>query len=96
MARETGAGIDLLICDINLHAPLDGFDVAWALAVANPRMKVLLMSAADQTPRKMADSWRFLAKPFAIESFLDCVCTLLGEAVRPRSLPYQRDPLPES
>jgi DNA-binding NarL/FixJ family response regulator len=45
MAQKLGQRIELLISDINLSASIDGVELARELAMANPSMKVLLMSA---------------------------------------------------
>ena len=76
IARKIGRPIDLLISDINLSAGMSGVDLARELAVTNPSMKVLLMSGGDCTQYEIAPAWQFLAKPFPVEVFLDCVSAL--------------------
>jgi len=81
-ARNFGGRIDLLISDINLSASLNGIDLARALVTRTPSMKVLLISAADRPQCEIPKGWRFLAKPFNLESFLQCVRALTGLASR--------------
>jgi CheY-like chemotaxis protein len=76
IARKLGRRIALLISDVNLSASLNGVELARELAMADPSMKVLLMSAADGPGCEIPSTWRFLAKPFSIKSLLDCVITL--------------------
>jgi DNA-binding NtrC family response regulator len=86
MARVAGGPIDLLISDINLSTFINGIDLARELAVTNPSMKVLLISAADSPQSEIPSTWRFLAKPFSMQSFLDCVNVLC-----PPALPHAYD-----
>ena len=72
-ARNIPGRIDLLISDIDLRAPINGVDLARALTRANPSMNVLLMSAAEKPPLGIPKTWRFLPKPFTLESFLACI-----------------------
>jgi DNA-binding response OmpR family regulator len=77
MAQKIGAPIDVLISDIDLSACMNGIELARQLAMANPSLKVLWMSAADCPQCEIPASWRFLAKPFTTQSFLDRVRALL-------------------
>lgn len=83
IARKIGRPIDLLISDINLSAGISGVDLARELAVTNPSMKVLLMSGGDSTQYEISPAWQFLAKPFPIEVFLDCVNALCCSGSEP-------------
>lgn len=76
VACKIGRPIDLLISDINLSADINGIDLARELAATNPSMKVLLMSAGDCPQYGIAPAWQFLAKPFPIKIFLECVNAL--------------------
>jgi two-component system, response regulator PdtaR len=73
IARELGRPIDLLISDIELGDAKTGIDLAGEIAAGNPLMQVLLISGRDRPPREIPPGWRFLAKPFAIAAFLECV-----------------------
>jgi len=81
-ARNFAGRIDLLISDVNLSASLNGVDLARALITRTPSMKVLLISAADRPQCEIPPAWRFLAKPFSMESFLECVRALSDSASR--------------
>jgi DNA-binding NtrC family response regulator len=75
-ARSMDSPIELLISDIDLSSSMNGIDLARQLLFANPSMKVLLMSGSDGPPAEMPRNWRFVSKPFSIQSFLDCVLDL--------------------
>jgi DNA-binding response OmpR family regulator len=77
MARKIGGPIDVLISDIDLSAHMNGIELGRRLVIANPSMKVLLISAADCPQYEIPSAWRFLAKPFTTQSFLDRVSALL-------------------
>jgi DNA-binding response OmpR family regulator len=76
IARKLGRRIELLISDVNLSASINGVELARNLARANPSMKVLLISGADSPVCEIPLTWRFLAKPFSVQSLLDCVIAL--------------------
>jgi DNA-binding NtrC family response regulator len=76
IARKIGRPINLLISDINLCAGISGIDLARELAATNPGLKVLLTSGGDCPQYEISPAWQFLAKPFPIEVFLDCVNAL--------------------
>jgi DNA-binding NtrC family response regulator len=76
MARSVGGPIDLLISDIDLSTFLNGVDLARELAITNPSMNVLLISGGDCPQCQIPATWRFLPKPFSIQSLLDCVNAL--------------------
>ena len=75
-ARSIDSPIELLISDIDLSSSMNGIDLARQLVAANPSMKVLLMFGTDRAPREMSQTWRFVSKPFSIQSLLDCVLDL--------------------
>jgi DNA-binding NtrC family response regulator len=76
IVRKCTKPIDLLISDINLTTHITGIDLAQELVRTNPAMKGLLISGTDCPPRGMPPAWRFLSKPFTVESFLACVALL--------------------
>ena len=76
IALKIGRPIDLLISDINLSAGISGIDLACELAATNPSMKILLMSGVDRAQYEISPAWQFLAKPFPVKIFLDCVNAL--------------------
>jgi DNA-binding response OmpR family regulator len=76
MARMSARPIDLLISDIDLSSFMNGVDLARKLAITNPSMNVLLLSAAYCPQGDVPAKWRFLPKPFSVQTFLDCVNAL--------------------
>jgi DNA-binding NtrC family response regulator len=76
IVRKSSGPIDLLISDINLTTHITGIDLALELGKTNPAMKVLLISGTDCPSREIPPAWRFLSKPFTVESFLACVAFL--------------------
>lgn len=76
IVRKSTGPIDLLISDINLTTHITGIDLAFELGKTNPAMKVLLMSGTDRPPREIPVAWKFLPKPFTVDSFLTCIATL--------------------
>ena len=83
IAQKIGRPVDLLISDINLSAGINGIDLARELATTNPSMKVLLMSAGNCPQYEISPTWQFLAKPFPIEIFLECVNALCHSGSEP-------------
>jgi DNA-binding NtrC family response regulator len=73
IAPHLGRPIALLISDIELGDAKTGIDLAGEFAAGDPLMRVLLISGRDRPPREIPPGWRFLAKPFAIATFLECV-----------------------
>ena len=73
MARSMGRPTDLLISDIGLHAAKTGVDLAHEIVADNPSMKVMLISGGGFPEDGIPAEWRFLAKPFPLMVFLDCV-----------------------
>lgn len=82
-AHELGRPIQLLVCDVDLSTAMDGAELAHALAEEHPEMKVLLMSAGDGPRGEVPADWLFLAKPFPIAAFLECVHALCDPALPP-------------
>ena len=85
LARRIGRPIGLLISDINLGAAKNGIDLARELCDIHPSMKVLLMSGDECPQGEIPAAWRFLAKPFPVTVFADCVSALCRSAGLPRA-----------
>jgi DNA-binding NtrC family response regulator len=81
MARAAGRPVDVLISDISLSADMNGIDLAREIATEHPAMRVLLISGGDVPEGGIPTEWRFLAKPFPLAVFLDCVHELCPAAV---------------
>ena len=75
------APIDVLISDIALSADKNGIDLARGIGADHPAMRVLLISGGDIPESGIPTEWRFLAKPFPLAVFLDCVHELCPAAV---------------
>jgi len=82
LARSAGRPVDMLISDIALSADRNGIELAHEMAAAYPAMRVLLISGGDLPEAGIPADWRFLAKPFALAVFLDCVHDLCSAAQR--------------
>ena len=80
IAHSIGRPIDLLISDIGLHAAKTGIELAREISAGEPSTKILLMSGGDFRENSFPAEWRFLAKPFPLLVFLDCVNDLLPDA----------------
>ncbi len=83
VAHELGRPLDLLVCDLELSAAMNGEELARALAAGNPEMKVLLTSATDAPRCEIPAEWKFISKPFPIATFLDCVHGLCDPTIPP-------------
>lgn len=68
--------IDLLISDIHLGPGKSGLDLAREMSLANPRMRVLLMSGNDVDENSLPSDWRFLAKPFPVSDLVNYIISL--------------------
>lgn len=80
-AFRTGLAIDLLITDLEMPGR-SGLELARELCALAPAMPVLIVSGAyfsvpiQQEVQK--NSWRFLAKPYAVPDFAAGIHDLLG------------------
>ena len=81
MARSVGRPIDMLISDIALSADKNGIDLAREIAAEYSAVRVLLISGGDLPESGIPAGWRFLAKPFPLAAFLDCVHDFCPAAV---------------
>ncbi|HLK64443.1 MAG TPA: hypothetical protein VKU19_13450 [Bryobacteraceae bacterium] len=84
LARSIGRPIDLLVSDIDLGAAQSGIDLAYELARSGSLVAVLLISGRDAAPYDLPPGWRFLAKPFPVPDFLQCVSELCRASQGPR------------
>ncbi len=82
-AEKMNQPIDLLISDMDLNSPMNGVGLARKLSALNPSMKVLLISGCDDPQARIPSAWKFLAKPFHIEPFLNCIIPLNHSVTRP-------------
>jgi CheY-like chemotaxis protein len=62
-SREFAGEIDLLLSDFQMPG-MSGVDLATAMTIERPRLKVLLMSAFPEGMLVLNEGWHFLPKPF--------------------------------
>jgi len=63
-SREFSGEIDLLLSDFQMPGGMSGVDLATAMTLERPRLKVLLMSGYPEGMLVLNEGWHFLAKPF--------------------------------
>jgi DNA-binding NtrC family response regulator len=62
-SRDFESGIDLLLSDFQMPG-LSGIQLATAITIDRPKLKVLLMSGFPEGMLVLNDGWHFLPKPF--------------------------------
>ncbi|MEI9991941.1 MAG: response regulator [Rhizomicrobium sp.] len=72
--------LDILITDIRLAGPLDGWDVAQAGRRAFPELPVIYASASPRDDSRMVPGGVFLGKPSRTELLVTVCKRLLGPA----------------
>jgi two-component system, cell cycle sensor histidine kinase and response regulator CckA len=79
--------IHLLITDIRMSPDMNGCDLAHAMRVVRPGIKVVYMSAFTEDRRVgeevSAGRARFLAKPFSRQDLLNIVASVMEETPAP-------------
>ena len=77
---------ELIVLDVMLPEPLDGFEVARRLRAGGSEVPILMLTARDQVPDKVAGfasgADDYLPKPFAFEELLARVGALLRRSRR--------------
>jgi len=63
-SREFKGEIDLLLSDFQMPGEMSGVDLAIAITVDRPQLKVLLMSGFPDGMLVLNEGWHFLRKPF--------------------------------
>jgi DNA-binding NtrC family response regulator len=63
-SREFQGEIDLLLSDFQMPGGMSGVDLATAMTLDRPQLKVLLMSGFPAGMLVLNEGWHFLAKPF--------------------------------
>ncbi len=63
-SREFKGEINLLLSDFQMPEGMSGVDLATAMTIDRPQLKVLLMSAFPDGMLVLNEGWHFLAKPF--------------------------------
>lgn len=67
-------GFDVLLTDIRLGGPVNGWDVAEACRDAHPDMKVIYVSGAAITPMRKVSSSLYFDKPYQSDAILAACC----------------------
>lgn len=86
LLSSDGCDIDGLVTNIDLHASIDGFELARRAVAKRPHLKVLYVSggAEDQGPAAMVPGGRFLPKPFLPDALVrELSDTLAGAQALP-------------
>lgn len=63
-SREFKGEIDLLLSDFQMPGGMSGVELATAMTIERPQLKVLLMSGFPGGMLVLNEGWHFLAKPF--------------------------------
>jgi CheY-like chemotaxis protein len=80
-AEMLDRNVDLLIVDVS--AVEAGVEAVVAFARALPSLKILALSAEPLLANEIPERLLVLPKPFALDSFVDCVDRLLGRSSPP-------------
>jgi two-component system, cell cycle response regulator CpdR len=63
-SRDFKGEISLLLSDFQMPGGMSGVDLATAMTMERPKLKVLLMSGFPEGMLVLNEGWHFLAKPF--------------------------------
>jgi two-component system cell cycle response regulator CpdR len=63
-SRDFKGEISLLLSDFQMPGGMSGVDLATAMTIERPKLKVLLMSGFPEGMLVLNEGWHFLAKPF--------------------------------
>jgi CheY-like chemotaxis protein len=80
-SRECKGEIDLLLCDFQMPG-MSGIQLATAMTLERPDLKVLLMSGFPEGMLVLNEGWHFLAKPFIASQ----LCALVAGLVFPKAI----------
>ena len=64
LSREYAGEIILLLSDFQMPGGMSGVDLATAITLERPQLKVLLMSGFPEGMLVLNEGWHFLPKPF--------------------------------
>jgi DNA-binding NtrC family response regulator len=76
-SREFEGEIALLLSDFQMPGGMSGVDLATAMTLERPQLKVLLMSGFPGGMLVLNEGWHFLAKPFVASQLLALVAGLV-------------------
>jgi DNA-binding NtrC family response regulator len=77
-SREFKGEIDLLLSDFQMPAGMSGVDLATAMTLERPQLKVLLMSGFPEGMLVLNEGWHFLSKPFVASQLRALVIGLVS------------------
>jgi DNA-binding NtrC family response regulator len=77
-SREFKGEIDLLLSDFQMPGGMSGVDLATAMTIERPQLKVLLMSGFPEGMLVLNEGWHFLAKPFVTSQLRALVVGLVS------------------
>ena len=83
-SRECKGEIDLLLSDFQMPGGMSGVDLATAMTLERPQLKVLLMSGFPEGMLVLNEGWHFLAKPFVASQLRALVTGLLSPEKKSR------------
>lgn len=84
-SRSYELDIDLLLSDFQMPG-MSGIDLATAISVDRPQIKVLLMSGFTAGMLVLNEGWHFLSKPFIPSQLRALVVGLLSPGTKSKSL----------
>jgi two-component system, cell cycle sensor histidine kinase and response regulator CckA len=76
-SREFKGAMDLLLSDFQMTG-MSGVDLATAMTLERPQLKVLLMSGFPEGMLVLNEGWHFLAKPFVTSQLRALVVGLIS------------------
>jgi DNA-binding NtrC family response regulator len=77
-SRDFKGEIDLLLSDFQMPGGMSGVDLATAMTLERPQLKVLLMSGFPEGMLVLNEGWHFLAKPFVTSQLRALVVGLIS------------------
>jgi two-component system cell cycle response regulator CpdR len=77
-SREFKGEIDLLLADFQMPGGMSEVDLATAMTLDRPQLKVLLMSVFPDGMLVLNEGWHFLAKPFVTSQLQALVVGLIS------------------
>jgi DNA-binding NtrC family response regulator len=83
-SREFEGEIQLLLSDFQMPGGMSGVDLATAISLERPQLKVLLMSSFPEGMLVLNEGWHFLAKPFVTSQLRALVVGLVSPDRRTR------------
>jgi two-component system cell cycle response regulator CpdR len=83
-SREFQGPIDLLLSAFHMPGGMSGMDLATAMTIDRPQLKVLLMSGFPDGILILNEGWHFLPKPFVTSQLRALVFNLISSGRKSR------------